>query len=159
VSESLAPDRLALLLGLSFFFGLAYEEFYGRAAALSRPGGIRTFPLLAIAGAGLYLIEPAHAGAFAAGLVVLGAWLYAYYQRQIRDTPPDGMPAAELMIPACNLLAYLLGPIVLLQPVKAAYCVVFAGWRVSYAPALALVALSVSRRCSCDNGWKSRAQR
>ena len=116
MSEPLAPDRLALLLGLSFFFGLAYEEFYGRNAALQRPGGIRTFPLLAIAGAGLYLIEPAHAGAFAAGLLVLGAWLYAYYQRQMGDTPPGGTPSAELMIPACNLLAYLLGPIVLLQP-------------------------------------------
>jgi uncharacterized membrane protein (DUF4010 family) len=116
VSAPLAPDRLALLLGLSFFFGLAYEEFYGRGAALSRPGGIRTFPLLAIAGAGLYLIEPAHAGAFAAGLLVLGAWLFAYYRRQIGDNLPDGTASAELMIPACNMLAYLLGPIVLLQP-------------------------------------------
>jgi hypothetical protein len=42
---------------------------------------------------------------------------------------------------------------------KAAYCAVFAGWRVAYAPALALVALSVWRRCSCDNGWKSGAKR
>jgi uncharacterized membrane protein (DUF4010 family) len=116
VSEPLAPGRLALLLGLSFFFGLAYEEFYRKSAVLRRPGGIRTFPLLTIAGAGLYLIEPAHAGAFAAGVLVLGAWLYAYYQRQIDNTPPDGTPTAELMIPACNLVAYLLGPIALLQP-------------------------------------------
>jgi uncharacterized membrane protein (DUF4010 family) len=116
VSEPLSPDRLALLLGLSFFFGLADEEFYGRNAAPSRPGGIRTFPLLALAGAGFYLIEPAHGGVFAAGLLVLGAWLHAYYRWQIGDTPPGGTLTAELIIPACNLLAYLLGPIVLLQP-------------------------------------------
>src|SRR5260370_28855401 len=100
VMEAPAPERLALALGLSFFFGLAYEEFYGRNAPLPRPGGIRTFPLLAIAGAGLYLIEPAHAGAFAAGLLVLRALLFAYYQRQIRDTPPGRTPTAELMIHA-----------------------------------------------------------
>src|SRR5260370_11175815 len=116
VMEAPAPERLALALGLSFFLGLAYEDFYGRNAPLPRPGGIRTFPLLAISGAGLYLIEPAHASAFTTGLLVLGAWLFAYYRRQIGDNPPDGTPSAELMIPACNLLAFLLGPIVLLQP-------------------------------------------
>lgn len=116
MSEPLAPERLALLLGLSFFFGLAYEEFYSKTPALPRPGGIRTFPLLSIVGAGLYLIEPVHGAAFAAGLLVLGAWLYTYYRWQIGTTPPGGTPTAELMIPTCNLLAYLLGPIVLLQP-------------------------------------------
>jgi hypothetical protein len=37
---------LALLLGLSFFFGLAFEDFYAQGGT-RRPGGVRTFPLLA----------------------------------------------------------------------------------------------------------------
>jgi hypothetical protein len=45
--------NLALLLGLSLFFGLAFEEFY--AHQRTQPGGVRTFPLLALAGAMLYL--------------------------------------------------------------------------------------------------------
>jgi hypothetical protein len=32
MSGDIAPARLALLLGLSFFFGLAFEEFYAKAA-------------------------------------------------------------------------------------------------------------------------------
>ena len=40
---------LLLLLGLGFFFGLAYEEFYARLNQ-KRPGGVRTFPLLALTG-------------------------------------------------------------------------------------------------------------
>jgi hypothetical protein len=42
--------NLALLLGLSLFFGLV-EPYQGR----TQPGGARTFPLLALAGAMLYL--------------------------------------------------------------------------------------------------------
>ena len=49
MSGDIAPERLALLLGLSFFFGLAFEEFHAKAAQ-PRPGGVRTFPLLALAG-------------------------------------------------------------------------------------------------------------
>ena len=44
----------ALLLGLSLFFGLAFEEFNIRSG-LQRPGGMRTFPLLALTGGLLYL--------------------------------------------------------------------------------------------------------
>ena len=36
-----------LLLGLSFFLGLAFEDFFTQAA-MKRPGGIRTFPMLAL---------------------------------------------------------------------------------------------------------------
>src|SRR5258706_6504751 len=99
MSGDVAPERLALLLGLSFFFGLAFEEFYARAAP-SRPGGVRTFPLLALAGAGLYLIEPEPALAFAAGLLVLGAWLHRYYGHHLAESQAAGKPDAELMVPA-----------------------------------------------------------
>jgi uncharacterized membrane protein (DUF4010 family) len=116
MNGDIAPVRLALLLGLSFFFGLAFEEFYAKAAR-PRPGGVRTFPLLALAGAGLYFIEPTRALGFAAGLLVLGAWLYAYYVRTLEESRAAGAVDAELMVPACNLLAFLLGPVTFLQPI------------------------------------------
>jgi hypothetical protein len=49
--------RLALLLLLAFFLGLAFEEVYKRDEP-TIPGGIRTFPLVGLAGAMLYLVEP-----------------------------------------------------------------------------------------------------
>jgi hypothetical protein len=42
-------ERLALLLALAFFLGLAFEEIYKRDEP-AIPGGIRTFPLVALAG-------------------------------------------------------------------------------------------------------------
>ncbi|HQT26075.1 MAG TPA: DUF4010 domain-containing protein [Burkholderiales bacterium] len=109
------PENLALALGLSFFFGLAFEEFYVRSSR-KRPGGVRTFPLLALSGAGLYLLEPVHAAAFCTGLVVLGIWLYAYYHARWSEGAPSAEPGGGLIIPVCNLIAYLLGPISLTQP-------------------------------------------
>jgi uncharacterized membrane protein (DUF4010 family) len=101
--------RLALALALAVFIGLAFEEVYKREER-SSPGGIRSFPMLAVSGAMLYLIEPQHALAFVGGLIALGLWLQAY----LRDTPP-APNATTLMIPASNLLAYLLGPVALTQ--------------------------------------------
>ena len=43
----LAPERLIVVLGLGFFVGLAFEEFFSRSR-LKPPGGVRTFPLLAL---------------------------------------------------------------------------------------------------------------
>jgi uncharacterized membrane protein (DUF4010 family) len=101
--------RLALAVALAVFIGLAFEEVYKREER-SRPGGIRTFPLLAVSGAMLYLIEPQYALAFVVGLFALALWLHAY----LRRAPP--LPdATTLMIPASNMLAYLLGPIALTQ--------------------------------------------
>lgn len=102
--------KLLLALSLAIFIGLAFEEVYKREDR-SSPGGIRTFPTLAMAGAMLYLIEPQHALAFVVGLFALALWLYAY----LRDAPA-GANATSLMIPASSLLAYLLGPVALTQP-------------------------------------------
>ena len=112
--EYLTVERLGLLLGLSFFFGLSFEGFYWKSEQ-SRPGGIRTFPLIALCGALLYALEPKFAILFAAGLLVLGFWLYPYYRAEVtrRDSAretPDG-----LMVPVCNLVAYVLGPVTLVQ--------------------------------------------
>jgi uncharacterized membrane protein (DUF4010 family) len=102
--------RLALAVGLAVFMGLAFEEVY-KTEERSIPGGIRTFPMLAMCGATLYLIEPAHALAFIAGLLGLAAWLHAYLR-----TAPATRVAPSFMFPASNLLAFVIGPIALIEP-------------------------------------------
>ena len=79
-----------------------------------RPGGVRTFPLLALAGGGLFLIEPHYGAAFIAGLVAVGTWIYAYVRRELRaEKLPDGL----FIVPVCNVIAYALGPVAITQPV------------------------------------------
>ena len=111
---TLAPlelaGRLALAIGLAVFMGLAFEEVY-KSEERSSPGGVRTFPMLTMCGATLYLIEPAHALAFVAGLLALAAWLHAYLRAAPRE--PE---APSFMIPASNLLAYVIGPIAVMEP-------------------------------------------
>ena len=103
----------AVLLALSLFFGFAFEEFFGGENP-PVPGGIRTFPLISLAGAALYLVEPHYALAFIAGMLVLGAWVFLYIREALeeRRKPADG----PLIIPACVLIAYILGPVALTQP-------------------------------------------
>lgn len=105
-----------LVLALGFFFGLAFEDFYSRRGGLERPGGVRSFPLLALAGALLYRIDTANALPFSVGLLILGAWLTAYYWTQVAEAGSEGHSNAGLMVPICNVLAYLLGPAVLIGP-------------------------------------------
>jgi len=51
------------------------------------------------------------------GLVVLGIWLYPYYRAEVTREKSAGQSTGEmpdgLMVPICNLVAYLLGAIVL----------------------------------------------
>ena len=122
-------ERLALLLALAVFLGLAFEEIYKRDQP-EVPGGIRTFPLLALAGALLYLVEPGHAIAFCAGLLAMAAWVVIFLR--IEPTRPE--TGRTLVIPAVNLLVYTLGPIVLTQPPWVAIgatvaAVLLIGWR------------------------------
>lgn len=102
--------RLAMVLGLAIFLGLAFEEVY-KADERDVPGGIRSFPMLAISGAMLYLVEPAHALAFITGLLAVAVWLYAYLRAASAD-----QSAPTLMVPASSLLAYVIGPVALTQP-------------------------------------------
>lgn len=102
-------ERLALAALLAIFVGLAFEEVYKREER-NVPGGVRTFPMLSLVGALLYLVEPDYAAAFVAGLLALSAWLFAH----LRGVPSDS-PRASLMIPASNVLAYVLGPLALLE--------------------------------------------
>jgi uncharacterized membrane protein (DUF4010 family) len=104
----------ALLLGLSLFFGLAFEEFNIRAG-LERPGGVRTFPLLALTGGLLLLLDTTRFLPLVAGLVVLGAWLaIAYWQQLYRAE--GAQRSVELVAPICATLAYLIGPVALALP-------------------------------------------
>src|SRR5208282_6395209 len=99
---------VGLLLGLSLFLGLAFEDFFGRTNT-KRPGGIRTFPMLAVAGGVLYLFDPTHFIPFTAGLVVLGAWLAVFYRRHVGEREEEGEPNVGLVVPVLNVHAYLLG--------------------------------------------------
>jgi uncharacterized membrane protein (DUF4010 family) len=113
----LAPSvtSVALLLGLSLFLGLAFEDFFAHSDT-RRPGGVRTFPMLAIVGGVLYLFDPAHFVPFTGGLVVLGAWLAVYYRRHVRELDEGAEPNVGLVVPVLNLQAYLLGPMALALP-------------------------------------------
>jgi uncharacterized membrane protein (DUF4010 family) len=108
----IGAERFALLLGLSLFFGFAFEEFYSGEND-HRPGGVRTFPLLALAGGSLYVLEPHYAIGFVAGLLVLGFWIDAYVRHLYAKSES---PESGFIVPVCNLLAYVLGPVALTQP-------------------------------------------
>jgi uncharacterized membrane protein (DUF4010 family) len=112
-SPDLTAERFGLLLGLSLFFGFAFEGLYSDLP--HHPGGVRTFPLLALAGGCLYLLEPHYAAVFAVGLLIIGSWIYAYVRKK---SASEDAAAVEgfFIIPICNLLAFALGPITLTQP-------------------------------------------
>jgi uncharacterized membrane protein (DUF4010 family) len=110
-----SPVSIALLLGLSFFLGLAFEDFFAQSTR-RRPGGIRTFPMLALAGGVLYLLDPAHFVPFTAGLVILGAWLVIYYRAYVGAPDEQGEPTAGIVVLILNVHAYLLGAVALALP-------------------------------------------
>jgi uncharacterized membrane protein (DUF4010 family) len=79
----------------------------------------------------LYLVEPHHTLAFIGGLLAVAAWLYAFLRIERRS---EAGPGRTLMIPASNLLVYVLGPIALAQPAWVAVgvtvaAVLLVGWR------------------------------
>jgi uncharacterized membrane protein (DUF4010 family) len=106
---------IGLLLGLSLFLGLAFEDFFARGEG-KRPGGIRTFPMLALAGGVLYLFDTARLIPFTGGLIVLGAWLAIFYRRHVGEEDEKGEPNVGLVVPALNVHAYLLGAVALALP-------------------------------------------
>ena len=77
---------------------------------------MRSFPLLALTGALLYRLDTAHLVPLSAGLLALSAWLTCYYWRHLDETDAEGFPNVGLMVPICNVLAYLLGPVTLAEP-------------------------------------------
>jgi uncharacterized membrane protein (DUF4010 family) len=115
MDTSLPLVRLLLAVALGFFLGVAYEEFHARSHQ-KRPGGIRSFPLIALTGALLYRLDPAHLVPLCVGLAALSGWLAIYYGKHVTETDPDGFPNVGLMVPICNVLAFLLGPVALSEP-------------------------------------------
>jgi uncharacterized membrane protein (DUF4010 family) len=103
--------RLGLALAMAVFIGLAFEEIYKRDEHTS-PGGIRTFPMLAMLGTMLFLLDSKSLLPFIVGLPAIAAWLYGH----IRLAPIADGQRPSLMIPTANLLAYSLGPVALTQP-------------------------------------------
>jgi uncharacterized membrane protein (DUF4010 family) len=113
---AIQPEQFLLVLGLSFFFGLAFEEFH-RQSPLKPPGGIRTFPLLSLLGTGLYVVSPHYPLVLAVGALVLGAWLFLYYRIRLGGPPSEtGDRDPGLVVPVSNFLAFMLGPIALVAP-------------------------------------------
>jgi uncharacterized membrane protein (DUF4010 family) len=112
---AVSATNLGLLLGLSFFLGLAFEDFFAHAGT-RRPGGIRTFPMLALGGGMLYLFDPSHLVPFTGGLLVLGAWLLVFYREHVKERDEEGEPNVGLMVLMLNVHAYLLGAIALALP-------------------------------------------
>jgi uncharacterized membrane protein (DUF4010 family) len=106
---------VVLLLALSLFLGLAFEDFFARTNT-KRPGGIRTFPLLAVTGGVLYIFDQTHFIPFTAGLLMLGAWLAIFYRRHVREQDEEGEPNVGLVVLVVNIQAYLLGAIALALP-------------------------------------------
>ena len=115
MDTSLPIGRLLLTVALGFFLGLAFEEFHARSHQ-KRPGGIRSFPLIALTGALLYRLDPSHLAPLCVGLASLSLWLATYYWKHLGETDPDGFPNVGLMVPICNVLAFLLGPVALSEP-------------------------------------------
>lgn len=110
-----SATSVAILLGMSLFLGLAFEDFFARSDT-RRPGGIRTFPMLALAGGMLYLFDPTRLLPFTGGLLVLGAWLAVYYRRHVRQLDEAAEPNVGLVVPVLNVQAYLLGAVSLALP-------------------------------------------
>ena len=107
--------HVGLLLGRALFFGLAYEEFYGDSLA-HRPGGIRSYPLLALAGALLYLLAPASGWPFVIGMLVIAAWSAIYIAHTLRNVSDPAHSDALFVAPSAALLAYLLGAVTFVLP-------------------------------------------
>lgn len=127
------PERFAVLIALGFFLGLAFEEYFAKSH-IKPPGGVRTFPLLALSGALLYALEPQYGLLFFGGLAILGTWLSIYYRERLThqlteteneiETPPR--LDAGIMAPTGNILAFLLGPVTLAAPLWIAVSVAVA---------------------------------
>ena len=79
-------EKLALLVALTLFLGFAFEQIQKRDEPAIQ-GGIRTFPLVGLAGALLYLVEPQRAWHLPRAFFAIAAWLYASFAARSRRRP------------------------------------------------------------------------
>lgn len=113
-SADLAVDGI-FLLGLSFFLGFAFEDVFEHAG-MRRPGGVRTFPMLALIGALLYVLDPLRLVPFTGGLLIVGACLVVYYRGHVEERDETGQRNVGLMTLLLNVYAYLLGAMCIALP-------------------------------------------
>ncbi len=110
--SSLPLESMLLLLGLSFFLGLAVEEMV--SPSIERPGGIRTIPLLSLLGLALTVLSPGSLLFLIVGFFSLALWLSL---NRVQNGSGGGSEKNYSLIhPVIALLAYLLGPVTLLLP-------------------------------------------
>lgn len=113
--DNLSPlevaGRLGLAVALAVFMGLAFEGIYKREKRTS-PGGIRTFPMLAVLGGMLFLIDSHTLVPYVVGLGAVALCLFALVRAACEADPEP----PSLMIPTANLLAYTFGPLAFTQP-------------------------------------------
>ncbi len=112
VAATLPIESILLLLGLSFFLGLAVEEMV--SPSIERPGGIRTIPLLSLLGLTLTVIVPGNTVFVLAGFFSLALWLSLHHVS--KNSPDPDSKGYSLIHPVIALMAYLLGPVTILLP-------------------------------------------
>ncbi|MHB8500276.1 MAG: MgtC/SapB family protein [Candidatus Acidiferrales bacterium] len=98
--------EILLVLFLSFLIGLEREERKVKSEQY-RFGGVRSFPLLGLLGYALCLFSGASLLLPAAGLAVVGAFLWQSYRHKLEGVAPAGM-TTELS----GLLTYAIGALV-----------------------------------------------
>ncbi len=103
-STRLQAIHLIVVLGVALLIGVERErdQTEREKGALRQFGGVRTFPIIALAG---YLLSP-HPWAYTAGLLVLGGLLVVSYQHKIHR----GRVGFTTEVAA--LVTYAIGPIV-----------------------------------------------
>ena len=115
--------QILLVLFLSFLIGLEREE-QKVASAQYRFGGVRTFPLLGLLGYALGLLSGGNLLLPAAGLAVVGAFLWQSYRYKLEHEALPGM-TTELS----GLVTYVIGALI---------------WREEYWVATTLAVLGVA---------------
>lgn len=100
---------LGLTLGMGLLLGLGLREYYLSRPPAIRVGSTRTVMLAAILGFSLWVLEPKGL-AYAAGLLMLGAWLALFYQRKLAHQE-NGVLGMLFIV-----LGYALGPLTQMTP-------------------------------------------
>lgn len=105
MDNPLLPLQLLLTVAASFLIGLELEGRKAGGKSFS-PGGVRTVPLVSLAGFLLAVLGQGQTLAFIAGLVILGGWLALLYRTKTLHGN-YGMTTETYM-----LVAYILGGLV-----------------------------------------------
>lgn len=101
------PDAVKILLTLFLCFLIGLEREDRTSAGAYSFGGVRTFPLIGLLGYALSLLSTANSLPFAAGFVVIGAFLFISFRHKL-----DAHPASGVTTEVSALLTYALGALI-----------------------------------------------